>query len=114
MVRLAGGFGHAFRGLLDVLAGQRNARFHLLATAAAIVVFALLGVSLLEWAVLALCITAVWAAEAVNTALEHLADRVSPRPHPLVARSKDAAAAAVMLTSLGAAAAGILIFLSHV
>ncbi len=111
---LAGGFRHAFRGLLDVLARQRNARFHLLATAAVTAVFALLGVSLLEWAVLALCVTAVWAAEAVNTALEHLADRVSPQPHPLVGRCKDAAAAAVLLASLGAAAAGTLIFLSHV
>lgn len=111
---LAGGFRHAFRGLLDVLARQRNARFHLVATAVVVTVFALLGVSLLEWAVLALCIAAVWAAEALNTALEHLADRVSPRPHPLVGRCKDAAAAAVLLASLGAAAAGILIFLSHV
>lgn len=111
---LAGGFRHAFRGLLDVLARQRNARFHLLATVAVIAVFALLGVSPLEWAVLALCVAVVWAAEAVNTALEHLADRVSPRPHPLVGRCKDAAAAAVLLASLGAAAAGTLIFLSHV
>jgi len=114
MSRVAGGFGHAFRGLLDMLAGQRNVRFHLLATVAVIAVFALLSVSLLEWAVLALCVAAVWAAEAVNTALEHLADRVSPQPHPLVGRCKDAAAAAVLLASLGAAAAGILIFLSHV
>ncbi len=114
MPDVAGGFDHAFRGLLNMVARQRNARFHLLATAAAIVVFALLGVSPTEWAVLALCVAAVWAAEAFNSALEHLADRVCPDADPLVGRCKDAAAAAVLLASLGAATAGILIFLSHV
>ena len=109
-----GGFLHAFRGLLDLVLHQRNARFHLLATVAFITVFALLGVSYVEWAVLALAAGLVWAAEAANTALEHLADRVAPETHPLVARSKDVAAAAVLIASMGAAAAGILIFLSHV
>lgn len=114
MSPVPGGFGHAFRGLGRMLARQGNARFHLLATVVVVTVFAILEVSLLEWAVLALCVAAVWAAEAVNTALEHLGDRVSPDHDPLVGICKDAAAAAVLLASLGAAAAGTLIFLSHV
>jgi diacylglycerol kinase (ATP) len=111
---IAGGFRHALRGLLDLVRSQRNARFHLLATLVVTAVFAVVGISALEWAVIALCIGAVWASEAVNTALEHLSDRACPDRHPLVGRCKDAAAAAVLLASLGAAVAGTLIFLSHV
>lgn len=113
MTLLPGGFVHALRGLLELVAGQRNARFHLLATAAVAVAAALVGVSALEWAVLALAAALVWAAEAVNTALERLADRACPETHPLVRSCKDAAAAAVLLAAAGAAAAGALIFLSH-
>jgi len=111
---LPGGFGHALRGLVDVVSSQRNARFHLLATVVVATVFAVVGIPALEWAVISLAVALVWTAEALNTALERLADRACPDHHPLIRRCKDAAAAAVLLAAAGAAAAGILIFLSHV
>ncbi|MCI0869316.1 MAG: diacylglycerol kinase family protein, partial [Chloroflexi bacterium] len=43
-----------------------------------------------------------------------LADAVQPDHDPLIGRAKDLAAGAVLLTSLGAAAVGLLIFLPHV
>ena len=64
----------------------------------------------MEWAVLVLAIGLVWLAEGVNTALEALGDAVSADPNPLVGRAKDVAAGAVLLASIGAAAAGLLIF----
>ena len=50
-------------------------------------------------------------AEALNTALEALCDRLAPEPHPLVRRAKDVAAAGVLLAALAAAAAGSCILL---
>ena len=50
------------------------------------------------------------AAEAVNTAVETLADAVKPERHPLVGRAKDLAAAGVLLAAMAAATVGLLVF----
>jgi len=74
-------FRYAFKGIAMLIKTQANARFHLLAGAVVIVVAWYLEVSALEWAVLALTIGAVLAAEGFNTALEFLTDLVSPDYH---------------------------------
>jgi diacylglycerol kinase (ATP) len=102
-------FVHAVAGLAYVLASQHNARIHALATAAVVALGLLFGVSRLEWCWLVVAISAVWAAEAHNTALESLADAVAPAPHAQVGRAKDAAAGAVLAASLGAAGIGLLV-----
>ncbi|MFO7625734.1 MAG: diacylglycerol kinase family protein [Candidatus Fermentibacteraceae bacterium] len=107
----ADSFGHAFRGLRLLLKTQRNARVH---TAVLIVVVAAgfaVGLSSLEWALVVLASALVFSAEAINTALEKLADRVSPEKHPLVRDAKDAAAAAVLISAIGAAVLGALVFI---
>ena len=106
-------FPHAFRGLGDVLRSQHNAWIH--ATATVIVVGAgwWLGLSRSEWAILILTIAAVWTAEAFNTALESLADAVSPAHHPLVGKAKDAAAGAVLVAAIASVIVGLLIFVPH-
>ncbi|MCS6929949.1 MAG: diacylglycerol kinase family protein [Saprospiraceae bacterium] len=103
-------FQDAFRGILDLIQTQRNARIH--ALAASLVTFSgfWLGLSLLEWAAVVLCIAMVFALEAVNTALEYLTDLISPAYHPIAGKAKDTAAGAVLLGALGAAVVGVLIF----
>lgn len=106
----ADSFGHAFRGMLLLLRTQRNARVH---TAALLVVVAAgfaVGLSSLEWALVALASALVFSTEALNTAVEKLADRVSPEKHPLVRDAKDLAAAAVLISAIGAAVLGALVF----
>ncbi len=71
-------------------------------------------ISSTEWITLILAITIVWVAEAFNTALEYLCDVVSPEFHPLVKKSKDIAAGAVLMAAMGAAAVGLFVFLPHV
>jgi diacylglycerol kinase len=102
-------FGPALRGLAVLLRSQHNARIHALATAAVCALGALLGVSRGDWLWLAAAIAGVWAAEALNSALESLADAVHPAPHLLVGRAKDLSAAAVLVVSLGAAVIGLLV-----
>ncbi len=67
------------------------------------------GISAVEWCLLVLTITAVWVAEALNTAFEFLADVASPEFHPLVKKAKDIAAGAVLISAIGAMAIGIII-----
>jgi len=52
----------------------------------------------------------VWVTEALNTALEHLADVVSPEANPLVGAAKDAAAGAVLLAAIASVAIGAIVF----
>ena len=103
-------FAHAFRGVAQLLASQHNARIHLAAALAVLVLGVTLGVSRLEWALLLLAIGSVWAAEGINSALEWLGDAVAPERHPLVGRAKDAAAAGVLIAAVAAAGVGVLVF----
>jgi diacylglycerol kinase (ATP) len=107
-------FAHAFRGLSILLQTQSNARIHLAATVAVVVLAIVLDVGTIEWAVLLLATSVVWSAEALNSSLEHIADRASPEWHPLVQKAKDMAAGAVLLAAMAALAVGILVFCRHV
>ncbi len=104
----AASFGFALRGIA-AFAREPNARIHLAAAFAVSALAAWLRVSRAEAALLALAIGGVLAAEALNTSLEALADRVAPAPHPLVAKAKDVAAGGVLLAALAAAVAGLLV-----
>ncbi len=103
-------FRDAFRGLWIMLRSQHNAWIHALATVVAVVAGIVAGLTPLQWCAIVLAIGAVWTAEALNTALELLADAASPEPHPLVGKAKDVAAGAVLITALGAVIVALLVF----
>lgn len=105
---------HAVQGLGVLLREQHNVRIHLLAALVAVALAVLLGLSAVEWLALILVIGWVLALEAFNSALEYLCDVVSEQPHPLVAKAKDVAAAAVLISALTAALIGLLIFLPKI
>ncbi len=56
----------------------------------------------------------VWAAEAVNTALEKLCDHVTPDRHPQIKAIKDMASGAVLILAVTAATVGLIILGGHV
>ncbi len=101
-------FGYAFEGIAVMLQTQHNAWLHLLASALVCVAAATLGVSAADWRWLVVAITLVWAAEALNTAVEFLCDVVSPEYAPAVKGAKDIAAGGVLITAVGAAGIGVL------
>jgi diacylglycerol kinase len=103
-------FGHAFRGLAFLLRTQPHARLHALATAVVVALGFWFDVPRGEWLALVLAMGLVWLAEAMNTALETLADAVHPEQHPLVGRAKDVAAAGALMSALAALVVGLLIF----
>jgi diacylglycerol kinase (ATP) len=102
-------FKYAFAGIWTMLKTQQNAWVHACATVAVVTVGFVLGISSAEWCWLVLAIIAVWMAEALNTAIEFLADVASPEFHPLVQKAKDVAAGAVLISALGAIIIGIII-----
>ncbi len=111
IIARARSFKHAFRGVGIIFKTQHNAWIHGLV---AIVVIALgfwLNISEGEWAVILLAITSVLAAEAFNTAMEIDMDLTSPHYHPYARDTKDVAAAAVLITVIGASIIGLVIFI---
>jgi diacylglycerol kinase (ATP) len=102
-------FKYAFVGIWTMLKSQQNAWIHAFATVAVVVAGFVLGISPAEWCWLVLAIIAVWMAEALNTAIEFLADVASPEFHPLVKKAKDVAAGAVLISAIGALIIGIII-----
>lgn len=107
-------FGYAIRGVGTMLRSQRNAWIHALATVMVLAAGLALGISVNDWKWLVLAMVSVWGAEALNTALELLADAAKPEFHPLVKQAKDVAAGAVLIAAIGAATVGALIFIPAV
>lgn len=101
-------FRYALAGVGFMLRTQHNAWLHLAATVTACAAGAALEVSAEDWRWLIVAIVLVWVAEAMNTAFEHLCDVVSPEFHVSVQRSKDVAAGAVLICSIGAVGLGAL------
>ena len=102
-------FDPALRGIARLVADAGNARIHALATVTVVAFAWALDVPADHWALLILAMSLVWAAEAVNTAVEALADRISTDHDERIGRAKDVAAGAVLLAALGAAVVGFIV-----
>lgn len=102
-------FRYALIGLRTLLATQPNFRIHAVAALTIATIGVILHVSRTDWLWLTIAVVGVMGAEAFNTALEFLADAVSPARHPLIGRAKDCAAAGVLLAASGAIIIGLLV-----
>ncbi len=103
-------FGYACAGVVYLVKTQPHARIHLAASAVVVGAGVALRVTAQEWCWLIAAMGMVWVAEALNTAVELLADAVCPERHPLVGRAKDVAAGAVLVAAGCAAAIGGCVF----
>jgi undecaprenol kinase len=99
--------GFALKGLAFALRSEHSLKFQASAFVAVVIALAILRPGPLWWAIVLLASSAVLAAELFNTAFEHLVDHLHPDVHPQIRIIKDCAAAAVLLTALGAVAVGI-------
>ncbi|GAB3574497.1 diacylglycerol kinase family protein [Hymenobacter daeguensis] len=112
--RRVASFGHAFRGVWAALRSEVHLRFHAVATVVVMGLGFYYGIARLEWALVALAVACVWAAELMNTAIEALTDLASPGFHPLAGKAKDVAAGAVLLAAIGALVVGGLVFIPKI
>ena len=100
-------FRYAFQGLRTLVQQEANARIHLAATLIVITAAAILEIDSNGWRWLWVVIAAVWVTEALNTAIERIADAAVPKPHPLIREAKDVAAAAVLISAFAAVLIGL-------
>ena len=108
--RLLRSFSAALAGCWLLLRVEANARIHvgLAVVAAALALW--LGLTPAEWAILFGLYGLVLGLEAMNSAIERLADLVQPAPDPRVRAIKDLAASGVLVGAVAAAAAGLALF----
>lgn len=107
-------FTFAFEGFAYMMRTQHNAWVHLAATVLVVALGFLLHVNADAWRWLIVALALVWVAEAINTAFEHLCDVVSPEFHQSVKRSKDIAAAAVLVCVIASTLLGAITFAPYV
>lgn len=103
-------FRYAFSGLRTLLLSEHNMLVHTLATIIVIALGLWRDLSTVKWCMIMLIIGMVWAAEAINTAIERLCDVVSKEYHPLIKQVKDISSAAVLIAAITAVIIGILVF----
>jgi diacylglycerol kinase len=103
-------FVHAGRGILLLWLTQWNFRIHLVAGLGAICLGWYFQILAVEWLALIVAIGLVLCAEALNTAIERMVDRIEPQLHPAARDAKDLAAAAVLIASLCSFIVGVLLF----
>jgi|SRR5579859_50467 len=113
-MKLIKSFSYAWQGLRSAWKSELNLRIH--AGAGVVVLGAgfYFRVTSTEWAVLLMAMALVISLELVNTAIENLTDLVTKDSDPLAGKVKDIAAAAVVIGSLAAALAGVIIFSNYI
>jgi diacylglycerol kinase len=102
-------FRFAGQGIIDLFRYENNAKVHLLIAGLVIGSGFWLELNRIEWAIILTQIGLVWAAEAINTAIEKLCDFVSPGLHPQIKVIKDMSSGAVLILAITAVIAGAVV-----
>ncbi|MCF8010454.1 MAG: diacylglycerol kinase family protein [Clostridiales bacterium] len=108
------GFIYAVKGILHALKTQSNLRIQFIIAVIIILAANMFGVTVPELLWILLAVFLVLITELVNTAVENLADIVSPRYHPLVKAAKDTAAGAVLLAAIFSLVVAFFVFRSYI
>jgi undecaprenol kinase len=104
--------GFALDGIGSVWRSERSFRTQCLCALAAAAVTLALRPGWLWAAIIALATALVLALELLNSALEYVIDHVHPDVAPAIKKSKDAAAGAVLLASIGALCVGAMMVIA--
>ena len=104
------GIKYAFNGIKVLLCEESNALIHCIICVLVISAGFILNISSIEWVAVVIVCGCVFAAEALNTAIERLSDVVSPEYNEAIKKVKDLSAGAVLFMAITAAITGIIIF----
>tara|TARA_R110002072_G_scaffold39108_16_gene112670 strand:+ start:1705 stop:2079 length:375 start_codon:yes stop_codon:yes gene_type:complete len=102
-------FSYAIKGLSHFIK-EPHARIHIGFLILVNIMAYYLSISKMEWLAILLCCALVLSLEAINSAIEHLTDIISPNFNVQAGLVKDIAAAAVLLASIFSAIIGLIIF----
>lgn len=105
-------FAYALNGIRILFKEERNTRIYVVITVAVLLLSYFLRISHYEWIIVCSIIGLVFAMEAINAAIENLADYASDKEiHSLIKKVKDLSAAGVLLIALIALIIAFIIFI---
>jgi len=107
-------FGYVFNGFRMLINDEHNSRIHLLAATSACLLGVTLQISPSEWIAVVIAIGFVFSSEILNTAIEHIANFISPSTDDRIKKIKDLSAASVLVSSITALCIGVIVFLPKV
>jgi diacylglycerol kinase len=107
-------FKYAFAGIYTLLLSQPNARVHLIAGLIAVSLGFFFSIETIEWCIIFILIGMVFSAEAFNSALEFLCDKMHPDWDDQIGKVKDLAAAGVLFIAMSALIVGFIIFIPKI
>lgn len=102
----------AIAGIAHALRTEQSLRTQAVGLAVALIALVILRPAAIWWALVFIAASGVLAAELFNTAVERLADHMHPDVHPEIRLVKDCAAGGVLITSVGAVAVAIALFIA--
>lgn len=105
---------YGMNGLKIIFRHEHNFRIHCLLAVIVLLAGVAAGLEETEWLALVIVSGLVFVSEIFNSAIEYMADYVSPGYNELIRKVKDAAAAAVLLSAIISVITGILIFYPRV
>ena len=107
-------FTFAWNGLKILVKEEHNAKIHCAAAIVAILVGIVLNFEDWEWIAIAFAIAMVISAEALNSAIERICDKIQPNRDEVIKAVKDLSAGAVFVCAIAAAVVGIIIVTRHI
>lgn len=107
-------FQYAFEGIFTLIKGTANARIHVFAALVAIAMGFWLKISTSEWVAITIVIGGVIALEAVNSAIEELADLITKKQNSKIKIIKDLSAGGVLIMAIVALKVGLFIFVPKI
>ena len=105
---------NAFNGIKFVIKDARNIKIQFVCGVIVLIASIILKVSIVEAAILALTIFAVFSLEFINTAIEKAVDLYTLEYNEVAKIVKDVSAAAVVMMCMGAVLVGVIIFLPKI
>lgn len=108
--KLVDSFNHAIEGIIHAIRTQLNIRIEFIFALLVLTICFFTDLSKVEFLIITITITMVIAAELINTAIESVIDLYVNYYHPLAKIAKDAAAGAVLVTSINAVIVGFVVF----
>ena len=108
--KLGMSFVYAARGIIYCMRHERNIRIHIVALLYVLYFSTFYDFSRAEYALLILICAVVIGFELINTAIEVVIDKVSPRFNVFAMMGKDIAAGGVLIGAIGAVIIGVILF----
>ena len=104
-------FVYAFNGIIAFLRSGPNAQIHMAATVIVAALSVFFGLTKMEIIVICFSVGFVWVTEMINTAIEKTMDFITLKKHEEIRIIKDIASGSVLVASIVAVIAGLIIFI---